>query len=640
MKHWISVFILTTFFAASIPLLSLPISAHPVFSLQEESVRLKENTTLYAGPGNVDYESLAQLPSGTEVTAVGSYADFVQVETLLNGVNTHGFLRKTVFGALPPGLPQLAVTQVPWQPIFTPGCFVSPDPSSRRQFNFLNERNDYLDLSSYPFQISGALRITAQFNQESGSFYLIRPSMVAGWYDNLSLKIVVSNGNYRVKIRDAASDLSESFDGPPSSDQSISLLINDPQGKSFSILDGSQQVLQTVDVTHLKSFNLPNGLFPKHQIGLGLTFSPNKALDFKDLVVEEQPTGKWQAVVVTPDAGLRQLAQQHGIKTGTEFNFSRNIDPRYCQIMHRDFDVAVISDFTFKDNWFGNGDYDFNRLDQLVNYASSQGWRVRASHLVWGASGASILPDWLLEGSFSRDEYIHILEEHVKTVVGRYKGKVQEWSIANEAITLSHNPGDDFWRSKIGPDYIEMSFRWAHEADPNAILIFNDNSNESLSSPSNRKTIEDMLQVVKELKARGTPIDVVGMQMHLLLPWNNSQAPKKEEMVTIMRRFGDLGVKIAITEMDINLQRLPGNSAVEKLQAQAKLYQDVLAACLESGVCTSFTTWGISDIDSWVTCTEGWCANIPDGDPLLFDRTLSPKPAYFAVQEILQSITP
>jgi endo-1,4-beta-xylanase len=125
--------------------------------------------------------------------------------------------------------------------------------------------------------------------------------------------------------------------------------------------------------------------------------------------------------------------------------------------MMRNFNVAVLNGFSWKGIWLGPDQYDFEWLDVQVNNASQPGRRVRASHLVWGATEAQI-PDWLLHGQFTRDQYIELLEKYIKAVVNRYKGRVQEWSIANEYASRSFYGAGDFWNEKIGPEYVEMAF--------------------------------------------------------------------------------------------------------------------------------------------------------------------------------------
>jgi endo-1,4-beta-xylanase len=144
-----------------------------------------------------------------------------------------------------------------------------------------------------------------------------------------------------------------------------------------------------------------------------------------------------------------------------------------------------------------------------------------------------------------------------------------------------------------------------------------------------------MYATVKQLKSQGVPIDVVGMQMHLLQPWEAHVPPKKADVIATMQKFAALGVHIYITEFDVDLMQLSGTQA-EKLGREAQIYGDMMQACLESGVCDSFSTWGISDSTSWITCNYDGCVEKnPAAAPLMFDVDFNPKPAYFAVRDAL-----
>jgi endo-1,4-beta-xylanase len=275
-------------------------------------------------------------------------------------------------------------------------------------------------------------------------------------------------------------------------------------------------------------------------------------------------------------------------------------------------------------------------IDGIVDWALLNGFRVRASHLIWGADEA--IPTWLKEGTYTREEYLEILETHVKIVMEHFQGRVAEWSIANEAPSRAFSPGNDFWADNIGIEYIGMAFRWAREADPEAILIFNDANNESPRDASSSLTIDRMYTLLRQLKDDNVPIDVIGMQMHLLLPWNSPIRPTKQSVIETMQRFAELGVTVYITEFDINLQWMDG-SQEERWEFQAQLYADMVSACIESGVCTSITFWGVSDSTSWLSCNEwDWCLNYPQSEPLLFDRDFLPKPAYFSILDVLDSL--
>jgi endo-1,4-beta-xylanase len=148
-----------------------------------------------------------------------------------------------------------------------------------------------------------------------------------------------------------------------------------------------------------------------------------------------------------------------------------------------------------------------------------------------------------------------------------------------------------------------------------------------------------MYYTVKKLREKGVPIDVVGMQMHLLLKFSSPTAPQKDDVIATMQKFADLGVRIYITEFDVDLTKQPGTQT-EKWDYEAQLYRDMLEACLESGVCDSFATWGISDSTSWITCMDAGClVKEPNADPLMFDKEFNPKPAYFAFRDVLQNFS-
>jgi endo-1,4-beta-xylanase len=197
-------------------------------------------------------------------------------------------------------------------------------------------------------------------------------------------------------------------------------------------------------------------------------------------------------------------------------------------------------------------------------------------------------------------------------------------------------PGMDFWNDKIGPEYIALAFQTARLADPNGILIFNDANNQAPQDTSSSGVVNKMYTTVKQLKSQGVPIDVVGMQMHLLQLWETSVPPQKADVIATMQKFAALGVRIYITEMDVDLTRQPGSQA-EKWTFEAGVYRDMMEACLESGVCDSFATWDISDANSWISCASKGCLNEKNADPLMFDPAYVPKPAYFAVRDALQT---
>ena len=162
-----------------------------------------------------------------------------------------------------------------------------------------------------------------------------------------------------------------------------------------------------------------------------------------------------------------------------------------------------------------------------------------------------------------------------------------------------------------------------------AVLIYNDYDNEIANSRS-----ETIYQMIAQLKTKGVPIDGVGMQMHLLNPDLPQTPPRREDVIANMQRFGQLGVKVYVTELDVTLDRT-ANTQKEKWEHPAGIYRDMLAACPESGGCPSFSLYGVSDALSWYVAV-----GLPNPRPLPFDSNYQPKPAYYALREALSGLKP
>lgn len=327
---------------------------------------------------------------------------------------------------------------------------------------------------------------------------------------------------------------------------------------------------------------------------------------------------------------LRDLATKRGIEIGSAVSSPSNLrEPNYTKILLREFNLMVIGGNPL--NWAllspplrpDRNTYNFSNADFVVNFAKQNNLKIQGHHLVWGAH--EFLPSWLLNGNYSRDELLSIMQDHIQKVASRYQGQVHEWTVVNETISRRLFPnifGGDFWYEKLGPDYVEKAFRWAREADPEAVLILNDFGNEGLTKISNT-----MYDLVKDLKNKGVPIDGIGMQMHL----NAAKPPNKTEVIKNMKRFGALGAQIYITEFDVDLSKISGTRE-EKYATQAQIYKEMAEACLESKVCKSFSTFEFSDAKTWYNSIGENTA-----DPLPFDRKYEPKPAYFTLREVFSN---
>ena len=224
-----------------------------------------------------------------------------------------------------------------------------------------------------------------------------------------------------------------------------------------------------------------------------------------------------------------------------------------------------------------------------------------------------------------------LLHKHITDEVTHFRGRIWQWDVANEFFTDSNpstiNP-NDFWVSHLGPGVVADAFRWAHAADPHALLFYND-YNIGGEDGSNAKS-DAVYAFVSQLRAQHVPIDGVGDQGHL-----DTQYGFPTQMAQDLQRFAGLGLKVAITEADV---RTFVNDATQQVPtdhlatfAQPYEFSQMLKACLAVRQCISFTVWGFGDADSWV---PGFFTG--EGYATIYDVDLNPKPAYTAMQQDLR----
>jgi GH35 family endo-1,4-beta-xylanase len=211
--------------------------------------------------------------------------------------------------------------------------------------------------------------------------------------------------------------------------------------------------------------------------------------------------------------------------------------------------------------------------------------------------------------------------------MGRFKGKVTEWDVVNEAIIVGNKWGlrASFWREVIGSDYIDSAFVWAHQADPDARLFYNDFRMEEINAKS-----DTCFSMVKGMLKRNIPIHGVGFQSHILA---GTDSGFFTSMDANMQRFAGLGLDISITELDIAID---SPVVISDYATQAAKYKSFLLVCLKNPNCKTFTTWGFTDAYSWIPNRE-YISGSKD-DALIFDRQYQPKPAYNALLEVLDSV--
>ena len=289
------------------------------------------------------------------------------------------------------------------------------------------------------------------------------------------------------------------------------------------------------------------------------------------------------------------------------------------------------------------GEFNFKLADQFVKFGEENNMYIIGHTLVWHSQA----PKWFFTDATGKDVTREVLIErmknHIFTVVGRYKGKVKGWDVVNEAFE-----DDGSWRNSkfyqiIGEDYIRLAFQFAHEADPDADLYYND---YSMSHEGRRNTV---VKMVKDLKSQGVRIDGVGLQGHMDLVF-----PDLDEFEKSMLAFAETGVKLMITELDVTVLPRPGIDVGAEISAsfeyQQKLnpyaeglpdsvsialnnrYNDIFKLFLKhSDILERVTLWGVYDGQSW---RNNWPVKGRTDYPLLFDRNFEPKPVVkFIIEE-------
>lgn len=255
--------------------------------------------------------------------------------------------------------------------------------------------------------------------------------------------------------------------------------------------------------------------------------------------------------------------------------------------------------------------YDFSGGDKIVEFAIANDMHVRGHALVWHIQN----PDWLIEGNYNKEELEAILEDHVKTVVGHYKGEVYAWDVVNEMID-NRDFRSTIWYDTLGEEYIEKALIWAREADPDALLYINDYMVEEENLKSNA-----MYDLCVDLLDKGVPLDGVGFQFHI----DPNNPFNMLRVYANIKRFRELGLLVDFTEIDL---RIGGTATDAKLESQRDYYYELMELVNNLEGVNNYTTWGLSDKYSWV----------PDyfsgfGHALPFDETYAPKPAYYGMLE-------
>lgn len=325
--------------------------------------------------------------------------------------------------------------------------------------------------------------------------------------------------------------------------------------------------------------------------------------------------------IQTPSS-LREAAPD-GFRIGTAVaNGPLRNEQQYREVLAREFN-SVTSENAMKwdalqpQRWT----FNFTDADYLVEFAEANEMDVYGHTLLWHSQA----PRWATQIQ-DPEELRAAAKEHVQTVAAHFAGRVDRWDVVNEALADSGGGmRNSFLLQRLGPDFVADAFRWAHEADPDAELYLND-YNVSWVHPANDEKGEAYYQLVKGLVEDGVPIHGVGFQghYHVTSYMSSMDEPIDQEHITNhLRRFADLGLKVAITEADVGMPLFGEEPTSVQLHAQGHQFGVMLNACLRTMACDTFTVWGFTDRHNWIPGhRSGWGAATP------MTRDYEKKPGY------------
>jgi endo-1,4-beta-xylanase len=481
-----------------------------------------------------------------------------------------------------------------------------------------------INTSGPRLQVAGDFSVLATLSApaSTGTYLTLVGTLHTGtafWTGLKRLDVGTSNGSISINywLGDSASAVAQGFPLPSGTGDPFNLEVARIGAQIVVFVNGSEAG-RLADP----------GIFDSDQVYLGFNAAPQNTLAVLALAAAIPVAGSskvslfssYLQVAPRTGSGLRDLAGPHGFLVGAAVNPSLLSMDAYARTLGSEFNLVVPENaMKFAETEPGPGQYNFCAADQVVAFAQANGMKIRGHNLVWQQD----LPAWLTQGKYSIDEAAKILQDHISTVAGRYKGKLIAWDVVNEAIAYGppYGPQPSYWLTTLGSGYIDQAFRWARDADPAAKLFYNDTGGEGLGAKS-----DAVYNLVAGMVSRGVPIDGVGLQMHVTA----AGAPGSSTISSNIKRLGALGLEVQITEMDV---RLPVPSSASDLAAQATVYQNVFSACIENHNCTAVLTWGVSDANSWIpSAFPGF------GSALLFDQQFLAKPAVAAVGGLLAAL--
>jgi endo-1,4-beta-xylanase len=319
------------------------------------------------------------------------------------------------------------------------------------------------------------------------------------------------------------------------------------------------------------------------------------------------------------DIGIYKFAK---FPIGTAVNWNAFLlDNTYKNILTKQFN-RVTAENIFKPIFLHPSEniFEFANADSLTNFCVANNKQLHGHTLLWHQQ----LPQWMIDFNGNAAQWDNMMKQHITTIVHHFKNKVIAWDVVNEAFNEDGTLRNNIWKQHIGPSYIEKAYRYAKEADANAILFYNDYNLESNNNKRNA-----VLNLLNTLRNRGVVIHGIGLQIHV-----NTGNKDLSEVANTFQLFSSNGYKVHLSEVDISINPL-GQQTINietGLQQQAQFMGGVLKAYKQLPEAHQYgiTFWGISDNYSWI---RSYYNRIDY--PLLYNENYEPKPIYCTLKKNL-----
>lgn len=319
-------------------------------------------------------------------------------------------------------------------------------------------------------------------------------------------------------------------------------------------------------------------------------------------------------------ASFKDVAAKHGFNSGYAITSGDILDPNAVKIIKNDCNILVYENSMKWANLRPNDKFwNWNDIDLLIKFAQENNMKVKWHTLFWHQQNSNFV-----SSNWTREKALAMMDEHIETIMTRYKGKISEYDVVNEMFEEDGSLRQNVWLKTIGPDYIEHALIKARQVDPDAKLYLNDYNNEEKGYAKS----DAMYKMAKDFVERGIPLDGIGMQLHLDVTLNCSENAIRKNL----ERYQELGLDVSFSELDIRVPTSKDVNPDAYNAVQQDRYLMIYKLASQMPCVKSVILWGYTDKHSWVPST------FPGkGNALVYDKDVKQKPVYKAIYKQLKS---